>query len=238
MGHALIQKDPRAENGIPDAAGAKRGGYDTVKQVRLSQDLFDRANEVFIRKGLSFSEAVRLFLEQTAERKRLPFRPSVKPGRGMKSTDAEAEARFVTGMLGIGGGRAEDRLLHLIFGEETSEDLSDDQLEEWAERTGLPKNMDPATLAELYDLGVFEKNPYRGSFEDRACDDCDGENTPGCGMCPKWPMTYAAKKENLTENLRKAFERLYASSVNTLAETVNGPGITDRKEKEDQSWKK
>ena len=212
------------------SAGTKRDGYNTVKQIRLSQDLFDRANAVFIRKGLSFSEAVRLFLEQTAERKRLPLRPSSKAGRGISPSDAEAEARFVSGMLGLGNGNAEERLLHMIFGEESSEDLSDAQLEEWAMRTGLPENMDPATLAELYDRGVFEKNPYRGSFDDTACDSCDGEVGFSCDSCPKWPMTYAAKKENLRENLRKAFDRLYVSSVNTLADMAYGPDITDGKE--------
>lgn len=236
MGHETVHnRHPGDGPSAGSTAGTKRDGYNTVKQIRLSQDLFDRANAVFIKKGLSFSEAVRLFLEQTAERKRLPFRPSSGTGKGISASDAEAEARFVSNMLGLGNGNAEERLLHMIFGEEKAEDLSDEQLEEWAMRTGLPENMDPATLAELYDRGVFEKNPYRGSFEDTACDSCYGENGFSCDNCPKWPMTYAAKKENLRENLKKAFDRLYISSVNTLAGMAYGPDVTGDREEEDLS---
>lgn len=239
MGHDINKKDaqfdtvPRVETSASagDKAGRKKENFDTVKQIRLSKDLFDRANAVFTRKGISFSEAVRLFLEQTASKKRLPFRAAGIPGYGAKGKTAEEEARFITDMLGIGDGGIEARLMKTIFGEYTSEDLSDDQLEEWAERTGLPHGMDPATLAELYDSGVFEKDPYSGSFD--SVDTCtaggNGCNND-CENCPRWPMAFMAKKENSRENLIKAFRRLYAASVKTAARMSDVPGIRNEEE--------
>ena len=216
MGHDFTRD--RDQAGTEGSAAKKKDTYDTVKQIRLSQDLFEKANAVFARKGLSFSEAVRLFLELTAQKKRLPFRASNLPGYGAREKAAEEEARFVTEMLGIGKGSVEKRLLHAIFGDGTSEDLTDAQLEEWAERTGLPGGMDPATLAELYDFGVFEKDPYRGSFDgidncDAGSEDCDYN----CAKCAMWTTAFIAKKENARENLRKAFDRMYASSVDTAS---------------------
>ena len=197
---------------------AKKTNYDTVKQIRVSQELFEKANEVFSSKGLSFSEAVRMFLEQTAIKKRMPFRCESLPDWDETGKMAAEEANFVYDYLGINlnGETAEEKILRVIFGEgdETSEHMTDADLQLWAKRVGIDPDMDINTLADIYDSRILPHDPYEGEIKSPSACGTPGYCSGHCPTCAYSSQLISVSLENAKRNLAKAFDKMLINSTN------------------------
>ncbi len=138
----------------------KKDTKNTIKQFRVSQDLMDDADKVFKKLNLTTSEAIRLFLTETAKKGKLPFRPAEDNEDQKIATMRKEEAEYVDEVLGIGRNSRIDRFIRGLYGQETSDDLSDGALKEWGLDSGLPRGLSTQTLAELFDSGLFSTNPW------------------------------------------------------------------------------
>lgn len=194
-----------------------------VKSFRVNEGLFNQANEIIKAEGFAFSEVVRLLLEATIKEGRIPRSLSTKE---MEETMDAAQNRnaYIDHLLDSvlpyssesqSKYTAENNLLRSIFGEEDeSKYKSNAELRKWADQWGLPDNLSVATLAELYDCGLFSKNPWLdGSFD---CDEIFHED-----LSMMTVMELMTKKENLEENLEKMKHDLYVRAVKTLIENTN-----------------
>ena len=131
-----------------------------LRQVRMPNDMFEKASKIFAEDGLSFSGGVRLMLEETIRSGKIPFRPDQKAANEMKKLETrKEEMEFLNNCLGLGK-TDEQRLFDAIFGKQvkSSKDLDDDELREWGKKTGLPDTLSLTTLGELFDNGVFPKD--------------------------------------------------------------------------------
>lgn len=131
-----------------------------MRQIRMTNDMFEKASEIFADEGLTFSGGVRLILEETIRNGKIPFRPDQKVAKEAKNLKMRNdEMDFLQRCLGIGKS-SKQRLLEAVFGETiaSSNDLTDDELREWGKKTGLPKNLSLTTLSELFDNNVFPKD--------------------------------------------------------------------------------
>lgn len=176
---------------------------DTNRSIRLPEDLAEKAKAVLDGCGLTFSEAVRMFLNETVKAGKLPFRPSQEGTDAKLLAMRKREEAFVGCILGKNDG-AEERLLKAIFGQEKATDMTDDQLRDWANMTGLPKTLSITTIEDLFDSGLFARNPWSGNLSV----DID-EDDPAFLSLLTMTQTH-----NIQTNLESTFKRIHENALN------------------------
>lgn len=195
-----------------------------VKSFRTTEEQFSRANEIFLKEGFNFSEAIRLLFEATIREGRIPR------GLGTKETESRMDAarhrdeyinsiisRAVPGLLeGEEDKTAEERLLETIFGKkEKACEMSNAGLRDWAAKWGLPDILSVSTLADLYDSNFLGQDPWLGDY------DYDMECEPGC----QENMTALIKiRDNLDDNITQLARRMKIGAIKTLMEYDNRHG--------------
>lgn len=113
----------------------------SVRQVRIGKDLLAQADEILKEHDTNFSEVVRMLMQEIVDTGEVPS--IVLPHDDSIS--------------------AVERLFTAIFGPQDAKHMDSKQLREWANKTGLPSLSTP-TLAELFDSGLFSKDPYEGEY--------------------------------------------------------------------------
>ena len=113
----------------------------SVRQVRIGKDLLAKADEILKENNTNFSEVVRMLMQEIVDSGTVPT--IVVP----HGDDISAE----------------ERLFHAIFGTPDVKYMNDEQLKDWGAKIGLPP-LSTATLAELFDSGLFPKDPYDGDY--------------------------------------------------------------------------
>lgn len=194
-----------------------------VKSFRTTEEQFARANEIFLKEGFSFSEAVRLLFDATIREGRIPRGLSTKEMEGRMDAAKHREDYInsvISGAVpGFGAGRektAEERLLESIFGrKENSSEMSNADLRDWAARWGLPGALSVAALADMYDSGFLKRDPWSGDF------DYDMECEPGC----QENMAALMKiRDNLEDNISQLVRKMRINAIKTLMEYDNRGG--------------
>ena len=144
-----------------------------VKSFRISEEQFERANEIFKKEGFSLSEVIRLVCDATIREGRIPRGLSTKEMEP-KLDASQVRENYIDGILKMAGivpqnerGLSpEERLLKNLFHEkETAGEMSNGELREWAEKSGLPDTLSAATLAELHDSGFLPKDIWDGDYK-------------------------------------------------------------------------
>lgn len=69
----------------------------TTLNIRIDQDLKNKANKTFKDMGLDLSSAVKLFLHQSVKEKGLPFHPSNNPKAARMMWDREVAVALKNG---------------------------------------------------------------------------------------------------------------------------------------------
>lgn len=182
-----------------------------VKSFRVPESIFEQANEIFKKEGFSASEVIRVLFNATIREGRIP--------RGLATREMESQSdaakirkEYMDSILaravpGIDGKSAEDRLLECIFGrEETVSEMSNASLRDWASRWGLPDTLSVATLADLYESGIFGRDPWGGVYDGMLEDagDFSAEDA------------LFASRENLKHNLGSIMTELEVRSLSRL----------------------
>ena len=200
-----------------------KGQYDTVKQIRLSQDTYDEACHIFSGLGMNFSEGIRCCLEEIVKRQGLPFRPSDE-NSAQKFMDEKA---FLIDYLGIQPKEtAEERLLRCIFGPENSKEMSDDDLRQWGLESGFPASFRLETLEDLKDSGLFASHPWMGKIVPKIKHHKQfPENTDTV-------LSIVKAQENLRQNLDEAKAKLLANGVRYIYEEYLTDYNTDTNEED------
>ena len=142
----------------------KKTVNDTQRQIRLPSELSQAVDEVLEKLNLSFSEAVRIFLDEMVKTGKLPFRPTMSEEAKDKIAQRKKESDYVDSILGINKRTAEERLLQTLFDEVPGDAMSDGQLLEWGKDTGLPSGLTISTLEDLYNSGLFARHPWWGGI--------------------------------------------------------------------------
>ena len=189
----------------------------TVRQVRLPDELVSDVDAVFQNLHISFSEGVRLFLTEVVKQQKLPFRPS----QGSEDNLIEArekENAYLDQILGTGLS-AEERLKRAIFGPENGAEMSDEQLKDWASGVGLPDSLSASTLEELFDSGLFPQNAFTGDvsvdlFSNELEDSAADENI----------LTFA-HIENIRSNLDKVADKLKAKAISSYLQNLHDDNV-------------
>lgn len=143
-----------------------------VKSFRTTEEQFSQASEIFRKEGFSFSEVIRLLFEATIREGRIPRSLSTRDMESAADT-AQRRENYVNRILDMvipdksdGHITAEERLLNTIFGRpESANDMTNENLRDWAAKWGLPENLSIATLADLHDCGLFKENPWFGDYD-------------------------------------------------------------------------
>lgn len=182
-----------------------------VKSFRVPESMFEQANEIFKKEGFSASEVIRVLFGATIREGRIP--------RGLATREMESQSdaakirkEYMDSILaraipGIDGKSAEDRLLECIFGrEETVSEMSNASLRDWASRWGLPDTLSVATLADLYESGMFGRDPWGGVYDGmlEETEDFSAEDA------------LFASRENLKHNLGSIMTELEVRSLSRL----------------------
>lgn len=185
-----------------------------VKSFRTTEEQFSQANEIFRKEGFSFSEVIRLLFEATIRDGRIPRSLST---RDMESAADTAQRRdnYVNRILDMvvpdksdGHITAEERLLNTIFGKpESANDMTNEDLRDWACKWGLPDNLSVATLADLHDCGLFKENPWFGDYTYPIDYDHDqyGEM-----------MVNIRYEQNIRDNMEQVKHRMQVKAVNYM----------------------
>ena len=189
----------------------------TVRQVRLPDELVSDVDAVFQELHISFSEGVRLFLTEVVKQQKLPFRPSQDSEDNLIKV-REKENAYLDQILGTGLS-AEERLKRAIFGPENGSEMSDEQLKEWARNIGLPDTLSTSTLEELFDSGLFPQNAFSGGvsvdlFSDELEDSEADENI----------LTFA-HIENIRSNLDKVADKLKARAISSYLQNLHDDNV-------------
>lgn len=182
-----------------------------VKSFRVPESMFEQANEIFKKEGFSASEVIRVLFNATIREGRIP--------RGLATREMESQSdaakirkEYMDNILaravpGIDGKSAEDRLLECIFGrEETVSEMSNASIRDWASRWGLPDTLSVATLADLYESGMFGRDPWGGVYDGmlEETEDFSAEDA------------LFASRENLKHNLGSIMTELEVRSLSRL----------------------
>ena len=178
---------------------------DTNRQIRLPSEMAEEADKVFQNLHITFSEAVRLFLDETIRRGKLPFRPD-KDAENQLMLLRKKENSYVDRVLGTGAS-PEQRLLKAIFGSDSGAEMSDDQLKDWALACGLPVNkLSTSTLEELFDSGLFPKDMWDNGVKINI--------EPGTENSPLVQGLMDVKNmENIRRNIRDVSSKLEANAM-------------------------
>ena len=189
----------------------------TVRQVRLPDELVSDVDAVFQELHISFSEGVRLFLTEVVKQQNLPFRPSQDSEDNLIKV-REKENAYLDQILGTGLS-AEERLKRAIFGPENGSEMSDEQLKEWARNIGLPDTLSTSTLEELFDSGLFPQNAFSGGvsvdlFSDELEDSAADDNI----------LTFA-HIENIRSNLDKVADKLKARAISSYLQNLHDDNV-------------
>ncbi len=78
-------------NYMKNITNIKKFMTDTIIQVRVSSLLKERAENILSAMGLKTSEAIRMFLQQTVNDKKLPFQPHIKIESSAETIQATRE---------------------------------------------------------------------------------------------------------------------------------------------------
>lgn len=151
-----------------------------VKSIRVQQELLDRANVVFAEEGLSFSEAIRVFLAKVVDAGRIP-RILNDEEISKKADAAKKRTAYIDDALNAviphyddDRPSAADRILNAIFGRSgNSDDVSDEDLLDWGRQYGFSDKLSPAALAELYDCGDYSNDPWFSPYSYETAYDSD-----------------------------------------------------------------
>ena len=185
---------------------------DTVRQVRLPSSLANDAEAVFEKLNITFSEAVRLFLAETAAKGKLPFRPEEKTGGDLLAMRKTEEA-YIDRILGTGKS-AEERLKDAIFGPRSGKDMHDEDLRSWGRDIGLGETLSVSALEELYDTGIFPHSVVTG--------DIDGDFYSDDGDTRFSYLESIRFVENIRANIDKTAEKMKANAISAyLADEYN-----------------
>lgn len=207
-----------------------------VKSFRISGDQFEKANEIFKKEGFSLSEVIRLVCDATIREGRIPRGLSTKEMEP-KLDDSQTREAYIDSILGMVGVvpvknrglSPEARLMKTLFNEgETSSDMSNSELREWAEKWGLPDELSIATLAELHDSDIFKGEPWDGEY------DAWIEPVKPCSAEPynalKDALIIVEMQNNIKSNWEKIKNKCQVKAIRYVMEMNN---LADKTEKED-----
>jgi len=199
-----------------------------VKSFRISGDQFERANEIFKKEGFSLSEVIRLVCDATIREGRIPRGLSTKEMES-KLDNSQNRENFIDGVLSMAGVvpkkqrdmTTEQRLLKALFNEPAdASDLSNEDLREWAQKWGLPDNLSIGVIAELYDCGLFKKDPWEGIYDSNIAP----ASRPGSNKIDAQlqdAMVTMECQNNITDNLEQIKRQMHAKAVKYLMEYNN-----------------
>lgn len=185
-----------------------------VKSFRTTEEQFEQANEIFRKEGFNFSEVIRLLFDATIKEGRIP--------RGLSTRDMEdqldaAKQRddYIGSILNMAipnfnenYASAEEKLLSCIFGKEQDAcNMSNAELRDWADKWGLPDNLSIATLADLYDCGLFVKDPWFGDYNYSV--EYEDDSITDIAVIHRF-------EENLKDNISQMARKMQIKAVNTL----------------------
>lgn len=199
-----------------------------VKSFRVSEEQFEKVNEIFRKEGFSVSEVIRLLFDATVREGRIPRGLSTKEMES-KLDASQARECYIDGILQMAGIVPEnqrnltpkERLLKTLFNEKSgSGEMSNGELREWAEKSGLPDTLSVAALAELYDCGLFPKDIWSGAYDA----DIDPVTYPGSGESDedlKSAMIVMECRDNIRDNLEQIKRTLETGAVKYLMESDN-----------------
>lgn len=185
-----------------------------VKSFRTTEEQFSQANEIFRKEGFSFSEVIRLLFEATIREGRIPRSLSTRDMESAADT-AQRRENYVNRVLDMvapdksdGHITAEERLLNCIFGKpESANDMTNENLRDWAGKWGLPDNLSVATLADLHDCGLFKENPWFGDY--------DYLIDYGTGQFGEL-MASIRYKQNICDNMEHVKHQMQVKAVNYM----------------------
>lgn len=185
-----------------------------VKSFRTTEEQFSQANEIFRKEGFSFSEVIRLLFEATIREGRIPRSLSTRDMESAADT-AQRRENYVNRVLDMvapdksdGHITAEERLLNCIFGKpESANDMTNENLRDWAGKWGLPDNLSVATLADLHDCGLFKENPWFGDY--------DYPIDYGTGQFGEL-MASIRYKQNICDNMEHVKHQMQVKAVNYM----------------------
>ena len=185
-------------------AAKEKQANDATRTMRMPTALLEQSDETFAKLGLSFSEAVRMFLEETVKAGKLPFRPTPDNTERKKAVMRSREEAYLNGILD-----PNRTMLESLFKEcmpESSKELTDENLRDWGIRSGLPKSLSLTTLAELYDSKLFAKEPWSGDLDYQGSGD---DHDPLYLM-----MVMRAQTGNIAANLEATRQKLLVNAMN------------------------
>ncbi len=201
-----------------------------VKSFRISEDIFERANDIFMKEGFSFSEVIRLLCDATLKEGRIPRGISTKDIEPKLDTAQKRES-YIDSILQMAGivpekqrsMTNEEKLLKTLFHEDCKADeLSNSQLREWAAKWGFPDDISVATLAELHDCGIFPNDPWYGIYDAniQPVNPANGRTDENL----KDAMIIMSLEDNIKDNLEQIKRQFQTRAVKFLFESNNKRG--------------
>lgn len=181
-----------------------------VKSFRVPESMFDQVNDILKKEGFSLSEVIRILFQAMIREGRIPRGLSTREIE-VQSDAAKMRTDYMQSILNkaipdLDGKSMENRLLECIFGkDETASEMSNASLRDWAATWGLPDTLSVATLADLYESGMFGKNPWDGVYD---------AVLPDTGFSSEEMLLVS--KENLKQNLQHIMSELEIKSMTKL----------------------
>ena len=185
-------------------AAKEKQSNDATRTMRMPSSLLEQSDALFAKLGLSFSEAVRMFLEEAVKTGKIPFRPMAENTVRKKALMREREEDYLDSIL-----NRNKTLLDRLFSSfmpESSGEMSDEGLRDWGNRSGFPKTISLTTLAELYDSKLFAQEPWSGELNYK--ENVDENNAFDMIMLTK------AQTGNIEANLDDTRRKLLTNALN------------------------